>query len=89
MFRPCKLEPMRERVKIAGVVVSVVLAFAAFIYGWRAASAWAKASRGNSDPEWRIEPTDAAEANQAWISSLLKDGMESANLNRKAANLTK
>jgi len=79
---------MREILKGAGVIVSIVLAAVAFVYGWRAASAWAKASEVEIKHHFGMESPDTDWAHEAKISAMM-DFSESADLNRKAVDLTK
>ena len=83
------VERMRTELKFAGVIASILLAFTAFIFGWYAARYWSKASKVKQDPDWRIESPDHEMAHEAWIAAILKTASESADLNRKAADLTK
>lgn len=80
---------MRTALKFAGVIASIVLALTAFVFGLNAARYWSKASKVKQDPEWRIESPDRETAHEDWIVAILKTASESADLNRKAADLTK
>lgn len=70
-------------------IIALVLGGSGAVLGLWAAWLWFQASCINTEPVWgACEPGEAPASQAGWIAGMLRAGAESAQLNRRAAQVT-